>query len=176
MFDSLDKICPNQALDIIREGNVLRDYYISEKFDLSQEGTIKYPIVINNCFFENFNCVSVEVDSEFQLKNSFLRRATFSYTYFKKGSLIKDCIFSNYLDFQSGGHNHSHFVIEGTTFNDFVNFFDCWFMSEVIIRNNTFNKGSNLFGNKGEQYEVKFDVNPIISNNLGILELDGEGI
>jgi len=56
-----------------------------------------------------------------------------------------------------------------------VNFFDCWFKSGVIVSNNDFKKGTNLLGNKDEVYRVQFDIEPVVENNTGSINLDGEG-
>jgi len=58
-------------------------------------------------------------------------------------------------------------------FSNFVNFFDCYFIGPFIMKNNIFKKGTNLLGNKGEQYEVTFETEPKIENIKGNLELNG---
>ncbi len=102
----------------------------------------------------------------------------FTFTYFVGGIEINKCTFENYLDFQAGGHNKdkNSFSILSNKFHGFVNFFDCYFESEVIIKDNEFIKGTNLFGlHKASGQKTHFDVAPLIENNNGALDIKDEG-
>jgi len=101
----------------------------------------------------------------------------FSFSYFLGGLEIINCCFKNYLDFQSGGHNKTHNPVrlENSVFLDFVNFFDCSYDGPFILNGNDFQKGTNILGNKNMPYEVTFKLAPLLKNNKGIINLNGEG-
>jgi hypothetical protein len=108
--------------------------------------------------------------------NCHFEECKFVFTYFLGGLTIDNCKFDDYLDFQAGGHNIAGklITIANNQFSGFVNFFDCWYESEVIIKNNCFLQGTNLLG-KPLNIPVTFDVEPVIENNQGQLDIDTEG-
>jgi hypothetical protein len=95
--------------------------------------------------------------------------------YFFAGLRVAGCTFESPVDFQCGGHNEGEHevVLYATAFRGFVNFFDCWFRGPVVVRDCRFEGGTNLLGNRGQPYEVHFDVPPVIEDDEGNLGLDG---
>lgn len=53
-----------------------------------------------------------------------------------------------------GGHNIKPIVIEGNIFTGFLSFFDCQFENVIELRNNIFEKGTNLLGNRRDGFEI----------------------
>ena len=88
-----------------------------------------------------------------------------------KELLIKDCVISKPSNFFAI-HALGEVTIENCTFEEFVDFGDCWFKNNTVIRNNTFKKGTNLLGNLDKPYKVTFDKKPIIENNKGDLRMN----
>lgn len=132
-------------------------------------------LIINSCIIQNLKFDIYEPDFEIIIENSIISNLLIYQCWFKKGLVLKNNQIINYVDYQMGGHNESRILIEGNLFHDFVNFFDCQFEKELIIQNNIFAKGCNLFGNLNEGFKNTFNIEPIIKNNIGSMNDDGEG-
>ncbi|MEM6260963.1 MAG: hypothetical protein AAGI38_00540, partial [Bacteroidota bacterium] len=133
-------------------------------------------LAIKNCELDLLSCVSVTFKKTVKLVNSHFHDCHFTFSYFLKGLKIDQCTFDDYLDFQAGGHNKEGCTItlNNNHFNGFVNFFDCWYESDVLIKGNNFTKGTNLLG-KPNNIPVSFDKRLIMANNIGKLDFDTEG-
>ena len=174
----MEKISAETAIGLILAGKPLNNYYIRDTLDLyKHEGKIVSDVIIEDCEFEKLASYSVEYRHPVRLSRCLFHDNSFNYAYFLAGLTIDHCVFETYLDFESGGHNQYNklFTITNSTFHEFVNFFDCWFQSGVIISNNDFRKGTNLLGNRDQPYSVQFDIVPVVENNVGEMDLDGEG-
>lgn len=169
-------ITSTYALDLIMSGQSLKDYYVTGKVELTGLDDFDMPVEADNCIFEHFEAISSLFLKKVKLTNSDFKDCSFMFSYFPGGLEIDNCSFDSYLDFQSGGHNKEGkpVFICNSTFKNFVNFFDCWYESEVVIKNNDFQQGTNLLG-KPFNIPVTFDVKPIIENNKGQLAFDNEG-
>lgn len=140
--------------------------------------TIKYftkVLYISLCI-EYFSGSVTQFDKPVRLINCNFKKCQFIFTYFLGGLTIYNCTFDNYLEFQAGGHNKTGnpVIITNNSFKGFVNFFDCWYENEVTISNNEFHKGTNLLG-RPHNIPVTFDIEPIITNNIGQLDVNNEG-
>jgi len=93
--------------------------------------------------------------------------------WFHKGLLFRNNRVQSYVDYQMGGHNKEPILLEGNTFCDFFNFFDCHFEAILEVKGNTFTKGSNLFGNQEEGYRNTFENGFINEKNIGDLFVPG---
>lgn len=169
-------ISKERATDIIKEGLPLVDFYIEGGIDLATSFNWEQEVIIENCIVENFVAVGTEFKKTVRLVNSYFKNCNFYASYFTKGLIIDNCTFDNYLEFQAGGHNKTGnpVIITNNNFKDFVNFFDCWYESEVTISKNKFHKGTNVLG-KPNNISVTFDVEPTIFDNFGQINLDHEG-
>jgi hypothetical protein len=154
----------------------LTNIYVEGELKIEIADTWDKEIVFENCIVEYFSASVTHFDKPVRLINCHFKNCQFVSTYFLGGLTIDNCTFDNYLDFQTGGHNKTGnpVIITNNDFKDFVNFFDCWYENEVIICNNKFHKGTNLFG-KPFNIPVTFDKEPIIKDNYGQLDLDNEG-
>jgi hypothetical protein len=135
-------------------------------------------IVLENCEVESLFAASASFYKPVRFINcQFINKCDFAFCYFLSGLEIKNSVFNSYLDFQCGGHNKppTSFLIVGTEFNDFVNFFDCQYDGPVIITGNIFEQGTNLLGNQNKPYAVLFNDVVTIEANKGILNFDNEG-
>jgi hypothetical protein len=166
----------HQAIGILNSNLPIEDSIIIEKLDLTNLSyKIEKNIVIKNSIIREIHSSSIKFSENVILDSSQIGKCSFSYAYFIKGLSINNCVFDGYLDFEAGGHNKKLVSITNSKFNSFVDFFDTWFQGEVIIRDNHFMGGSNLLGNVGKPYETQFDVPPIIENNFGKMDFDGDG-
>jgi len=166
----------DRALDLINSGEPLNDMFISGELNLTGHDNFDKALSADNCIFEHLKGISSSYLKTFKFTNCEFKNCEFLFSYFLGGLVIDNCIFDSYLDFQAGGHNKNGNAVSITnsTFKNFVNFFDCWYESELIIRNNNFQKGTNLLG-KPNGISVTFDINPMIENNRGQLDIGGEG-
>lgn len=169
-------ISSDDAMKLLNEGQPLAGLHIAGELKIETSDTWDKEITIENCVIENFSGSSTLFVNQIKLTSCNFKRCQFIFSYFAGGLTIDNCIFDDYLDFQAGGHNMlgNSVVITNNVFNGFVNFFDCWYESEVIISNNKFHKGTNLLG-APLNISVTFDKEPIIIGNIGQLDLNSEG-
>jgi len=169
-------ISKERAIDFLKEGHSLTDVYVNGELRIVVPDKWEKEVLFENCIIESFSGINTQFNEPVRLLNCHFKKCDFTFTYFLGGLTIENCTFDNYLDFQAGGHNKAGnpVIISNNDFNDFVNFFDCWYESEVKINDNNFNKGTNLLG-KVHNIPVTFDIKPIIKNNIGQLDLDNEG-
>ena len=161
-----------QAKEILGDGGPLINYRIEGSLEIDSGCDWEKVVLIENCIIENLKCVMVYFQKSVTVKNCHVKDASFSFSYFVGGLIIENCIFDSYLDFQSGGHNDvASISFSNNHFMNFVNFFDCWFTGELILENNTFEKGSNICS-KGQL--VSFDLPVRSSDDIGDLSIDNE--
>jgi hypothetical protein len=168
-------ILADRATDLLRDAEPLVNCYIAGEIKIETNETWDKEVVLENCVVEYFSGSVTHFEKPVRFINCQFKKCQFVSTYFFGGLTIDNCIFDDYLDFQAGGHNKTRkpVVITNNQFADFVNFFDCWYESEVIIESNNFQKGTNLLG-KPFDIPVTFDVAPVIKNNQGQLDLNTE--
>ena len=168
-----ETISGQQATELIRNHQSIRDKVVIGTINLTEliDESEKLSLIIDNSLIEELTASSVMFKKQVILRSSTFRTCDFTFTYFLGGLIIADSIFESYLDFQCGGHNEKEKTIEivNSTFNGFVNFFDCIYNGPMIIKNNRFQKGTNILGNQGKPFVTQFDSVLEINNNLGPL-------
>ncbi len=169
-------ISTERATDLLKDGLPLMNIYVKGKLKIEVSDNWDKEVVFENCIVEKFSAIGQQFDKPVKLTNCHFKNCQFTFVYFLGGLTIDNCTFDNYLDFQAGGHNKAGnpVVISNNDFKYFVNFFDCWYENEVIISNNKFHKGTNLLG-RVHNIPVTFDIEPIIKDNVGQLDLNNEG-
>jgi hypothetical protein len=169
-------ITSERAVDLLKVGRPLTDMYVEGGLKIEIPDIWEQEVIFENCIIESFSGSITQFGKPVSLTNCHFKSCQFVFTYFLGGLIINNCTFDNYLDFQAGGHNKigNPVIINTNDFKGFVNFFDCWYENEVIIRNNKFRKGTNLLG-KPHHIPVTFDIEAIIKDNIGELDLDHEG-
>lgn len=165
-----------RATDLLKNGQPLANSCINGELKIEVNDNWNKEVIFDNCIIEYFSAINQQFNKLVKLTNCHFKNCDFTFAYFSDGLLIDNCTFDNYLDFQAGGHNKNgnSITITNNNFKDFVNFFDCWYESEVIISHNAFCKGTNLLGII-HNISVTFDVRPIIEENNGQLDLNNEG-
>ena len=167
---------PVDAPAILAQGRAMSGVRIDQTLDFSTWGIeieISEPITIEDCVLDSLKAVCCYFQSPVVLRNTkILGDASFYAGYFFRGLCITGCEFLGELDFQCGGHNKNDnkVILKSTRFDGFVNFFDCWYEGPFIVRDCNFNGGTNLLGNKGQSYEVQFDVPAVIEGTIGKLD------
>lgn len=169
-------ITAEEAFALITRGENIYNCSINGTLFLG-ESEFNYPVVLENCEVENLKAGSVQFNAVVKFTNCHFSKCDFPFCYFRGGLEIRSCLFDAYLDFQCGGHNNpaNSFLISGTVFKEFVNFFDCIYEGPVMITFNRFEKGTNLLGNRNESYATSFKGLVTVEGNEGGLNIDGEG-
>lgn len=172
----LHNISREKALDLLKDGRPLTDFYIAGEIEIEGCYTWDNEVTIENCIVEYFSAVATQFSKPVRIINSHFKNCQFTFAHFLGGLTIHNCTFDSYLDFQAGGHNRSvnRVVITDNEFRAFVNFFDCCYEGEVTIVNNKFKEGTNLLG-KPNNIPVSFDMQPTLKSNFGKLDYETEG-
>jgi hypothetical protein len=134
----------------------------------------------NHSDFHLVNCIidTIDLIGVFELKVSLIiekcviNSLKIHSCWFVNGLILRNNVVVNYIDYQMGGHNESPIILDGNIFKGFLNFFDCQFESSIELRNNVFEKGTNLIGNKGAGFENSFISGWIAENNVGSIEVN----
>jgi hypothetical protein len=162
-------ITPVDAVEELRAGRPLIGKFI-EILDLEKAGMgAADPIRVSNCSIQLLTAGNT-LERHFALESSVIDELELAGWYFIRGMTISNCTFIREARILFGGHNKDGpFLIQDSTFCDFVDFTDCLFMGPVVLKNVQFQKGTNLLGMEGQPYRVSFDVAPILKNVTGEL-------
>ncbi|WP_141735930.1 pentapeptide repeat-containing protein [Oligoflexus tunisiensis] len=114
----------------------------------------------------------VHFTEEIEIRDCIVRDFEVFGVYCIRGLSVRNTTFDCEIIWQSGGHNTRPIVFENCVFKRFVDFEDCDFEDEFILRNVTFIEGTNLLGNKGTPVEVSFSRFPLLDNVNGTLTID----
>jgi hypothetical protein len=168
------------AIESLRSRRSLSDMRIDGRLelrDLAVGDHVEQAIRIRDCDLEVIAGSFLHFEAMVELLDCRIRSANFFSACFLGGLALRNCRFTGDVDFQCGGHNRngSAFVFDRSEFGGFVNFFDCWFEGPVLILASRFSKGTNLLGNIGQPFAVRFDVLPEIRETAGELARDGKG-
>jgi len=162
-----------RALGLLTFGKPINDAYVGGEIYLSGESAWDKEVVISNCIVEYFDGCVTEFHQPVKFINTHFKDCRFISAMFLKGLIVENCTFDSYLSLESGGHNQSGYpvTIKNNKFEGFVNFADCWYMSDISVTDNTFLKGTNI--GSQNQY-LTFVVQPIIMNNIGRTDIEAE--
>jgi uncharacterized protein (TIGR02996 family) len=170
-----------EVLAALRRGEPICDTTVEGLLDLHllcEGDDLRLPVRLGGCRLQGLDGVCIQFHRPVLLGYCTVEGVegrSFYAAYFLGGLHVTGCSFESSVDFQCGGHNQAGhaFVLEGTSFRGFVDFFDCWFTGPVMIRGCTFERGTNLLGNLHTPGRVQFDVPPCIEGNKGRLDCDG---
>jgi len=160
---------------LLRTG-VLRGSRSRMKLDFKRlfaSSEISSKIEIVDCDLSEIHAECVLFSEKVVILDSTVESLSMVSTYFAGGLELRSCNIRD-ADFQMGGHNlgESVFQIRNCRFAGFANFFDCMFSGPVVIDHCHFEGGTNLLGNKGAPYRVRFELPPTVIDNEGALDLD----
>ncbi|NVO83815.1 hypothetical protein [Hymenobacter terrestris] len=173
--DVLPKLSGREALSLLQTGKPVCGHHIVGRLLLPVYDTCAWPVTIENCWLDEVEASGVSFKAPVHLLNSHINKCAFTQAHFLQGLQIENCVFDDYLDFSSGGHNQPGFLVclQRNVFHRFVNFFDCWYRAEVRIEHNDFRGETNLLSS-ADNYTT-FDVEPLIQDNTGNLHRVDEG-
>ncbi|NML64554.1 hypothetical protein HHL22_04985 [Hymenobacter sp. RP-2-7] len=176
MYTPTRRLIAEEAVALLQTGQPLTDCYISGELALAPGETWEQQVVLENCVVERFYCPCTSFSKGVELRNCRFQQCQFTFSYFLGGLIVDACYFDSYLDFQAGGHNQlgNPVRITNSRFASFVNFFDCWYESAVVITDNDFLGGTNLLG-APFNIPVTFNMPPVLARNSGQLDAADEG-
>ncbi len=171
-------ISPREALKRLGRDGVLLDVRVSGPLDLRSicDGDrMVRALRFERVALAGISAACVQFARPVDFRDCTIEDADFFAAYFLGGLLISSCRFAGPCNFECGGHNQGGSVVRiaDTVFEEFVNFFDCWYEGPVEVHRCSFRGGTNLLGNKGEPFVVQFDAPPSLVGNAGTIDADG---
>ncbi|AEA45692.1 hypothetical protein [Fluviicola taffensis] len=142
----------------------------SDKFDFNTE------LIFENCNIHSIGDSIKLYSKKISFIDCEIGSIWFQGTHFIGGLELKNCSVSNYSYLQAIGHNlaPNEFIIDNCVFNDYVDFFDCYFEGPVQITNNDFRQGTNIGIYLQRPFGILADINYKIENNKGDIFKDDE--
>lgn len=114
----------------------------------------------------------IQFAQKVDIQNCVIREFDIYASCFSSGLLVKNCTLECSIVWQSGGHNKKPIVFENCKFLGFVDFEDCCFEAELVMKDVIFSKNSNLLGNKDTPVEVVLTRLPKLENVQGKLNVN----
>ncbi|UQN06553.1 hypothetical protein [Deinococcus sp. QL22] len=167
-----------EALQRLKTGEGLVGVEVRGQLDLQaleDTGGVRLPVLLRGCRLPAVDASDLVFHAPVTFERCHVDAALFYAAYFLQGARFEACTFGGDVTFECGGHNEAPaaFTLLNCTFQGFVNFFDNWYPGPVEVRGCRFEGGTNLLGNRGQPYEVAFDLPPQIEGNSGVLDADG---
>jgi hypothetical protein len=163
------------ALARLRAGLAVTNATITDKLAPAIGDNWEYPVHFEHCIIEDFDGGLTQFTKPVTFTACHFTSCSFVFAYFLQGLAIENCTFDNDLDFQAGGHTSPGYpiLIAQCRFLGFVNFFDCWYQGEVVIRANLFSKGTNI---ASKSQLITFASAPVMQGNTGRVTVEAEGM
>lgn len=125
-------------------------------------------IHINNCIIGCLCLGFSTFHAEIVIENCIINEMVLISAWFEQGFVFVNNIVKNQVQYEMGGHNMQPVRIENNIFLSIFIFFDCYFMSSLIIKNNIFLGDCTLWNttNSFSEYDItgnmgKMDVKRI---------------
>lgn len=125
-------------------------------------------ILIKNCIIENLNLGFSTFQAEVVIEGCIINEMVLISAWFEQGFTFVNNIVKKQVQYEMGGHNMQPVRIENNIFLSIFVFFDCIFMSSLIIKNNLFLSDCTLWNatNDFNENEItgntgKMDINRI---------------
>ena len=94
-------------------------------------------LIIQNSFIDLLDFSNVEFKYNVKICLCIIGELKLNATWFIEGFELVNCIIQNQIQFEMGGHNKHPITIENNIFMNLFVFFDCWFMSDIYVNNNS---------------------------------------
>lgn len=133
--------------------------YINESWSLS------------NCVIELLDINALEFLKEVTITNCIIHNLSIHTSWFSGGLNFTNNIVLSDIDYQMGGHNKKEVRFEGNVFKGFFSFFDCQFDAKLIVKDNIFIYGTDLFTKEDMGFDNTFENGFIVENNIGKLDV-----
>ena len=163
--------------EIIKWADFDRLEFQNENFDnidltsLKQSKNLDFntELLFKNCNIDSFGDTIKVYTKKITFTDCELGHIWFYGTCFSGGLEMKSCSLKDISHFHAIGHNldPNEFIIDSCTFNDYVDFFDCYFEGPVKIINNDFRQGTNIGIYLQRPFGIKDGIDYIIENNKG---------
>ncbi len=181
-YKLLPKLATDAVYKLLENEVTIENVFLSEKIDLrtlacpDTNSNIPKKVTFRNCYITDIDARDCGFEKLFTLSKCLIVSASFEPSYFLGGATFDGCEFINDIGFltMGGSSPGKPLIVRDCVFHGFVNMFDAWFEGPVEISRCSFPKGTNLLGNKGKPYQVRFEVTPILKDNAGKMDVDNE--
>lgn len=126
---------------------------------------------ISNCVISKLDFSTNTTRVKVIVEKCFIKELDVHSAWFEAGLCFKNNIVESAIDYQMGGHNKKTIEISDNIFVDFVSFFDCQFEAPLIVKNNIFSKGTDLFYKENQGFDNDFQEGVIAEGNIGKLDV-----
>lgn len=151
------KLIENQLIKYL-DYNTIKEY-INESWSLS------------NCVIELLDINALEFSKEVIITNCVIHKLIIYSCWFSGGLKFSNNVVLSDIDYQMGGHNKEEVRFESNIFNGFFSFFDCQFDAKLIVKNNVFIHGTDLFTKENKGFDNLFEHGFIVEGNIGELDV-----
>lgn len=132
---------------------------------------INEPFSLSNCMIEFLDLNALEFLKEVTITNCVIHQLVIYSSWFSGGLKFANNIVLSDIDYQMGGHNRKEIEFSGNIFKGFFSFFDCQFDAKLIVKDNLFVNGSDLFVKENKGFDNTFENGFFIENNIGKLDV-----
>ncbi len=139
-------------------------------YHLAQEH-INESLLLSNCVIEFLDLNSLEFLEDVVIRNCVIHKLVIYSSWFSGGLKFMNNIVLSDIDYQMGGHNKKEIEFSGNIFKGFFSFFDCHFEAKLIIKDNLFVSGSDLFTKENKGFDNTFENGFSVENNIGKLDV-----
>lgn len=126
---------------------------------------------LSNCVIELLDINALEFLKEVTITNCIIHNLSIHTSWFSGGLNFTNNIVLSDIDYQMGGHNKKEVRFEGNVFKGFFSFFDCQFDAKLIVKDNIFIYGTDLFTKEDMGFDNTFENGFIVENNIGKLDV-----
>lgn len=126
---------------------------------------------LSNCVIKLLDINALEFFKEVIITNCIIHKLVIYSSWFTGGLKFTNNIVLSDIDYQMGGHNKEEIRFEGNVFNGFFSFFDCHFDAKLIVKDNVFVHGTDLFTKENKGFDNLFENGFIVENNIGKLDV-----
>jgi hypothetical protein len=160
-----------EALNKLKAGIALNNVVINNLsfHSIMEEETINEPVVIKNSEIGFFDASIIKFKQQIKLESCKLKKIGLHGIVVDNGLIIKNCTIESSCDFScsiiEAGQNSITLV--NNFFGDIVTFEDTDFKDPIVIKDNTFQVGTDL--NTVKQLQCSYPDESDVSNNTGVL-------
>lgn len=135
------------------------------------EAHVDEPFILSGCMIESLDLNALEFSKEVIIENCIINSLTIYCSWFAGGLKFANNIVISDINYEMGGHNNKEIELAGNIFKGFFRFFDCQFDGKLIVKDNIFMQGSDLFTKENKGFANDFANGFLVENNIGKLDV-----
>lgn len=163
----MEKIIANKIIDYMKVEEICESCFP----DNSSLNAIDDVLKISNCVISKLDFSTYTTRGKVIVEKCFIKELDVLCAWFEAGLCFKNNIVESDIDYQMGGHNKVPIEIINNIFLGHYSFFDCQFEAQLIVRNNIFSKGTDLFYKENKGFDNDFQEDVIAEGNIGKLDI-----